>query len=341
MRKTKQKFYGIFEQPLIYVDGPQLVLLKGPVNTKIVAVAANNYEDFEYPFFAAEVSQEQFIEYLKERFDLRYLFLKPDTKRHYFFDLDAASEKKIPLVKVKFEASKFEQFIPDAGLFSRSHTEKLNIPTFARQSEEIYAVDGAWDLSEFSHFYNYITDLYALFDSVEVYSQPNTDTLNKQQIRAAFRKPFEGGGSYVSLYDSLSGTRSPAHRLRVGGITYNSPGHVKLKGFAKPFTEIRDLIKNFDQNRDKLKQEYTALRQILAQNKLLKMPLDKFRSSWPVTKVMESQTKKFTNALNINYSELKLMCDNNPLVTAKVILSIFRRAEKLHEFFLEGRVSLE
>ena len=43
----------------------------------------------------------------------------------------------------------------------------------------------------------------------------------------------------------------------------------------------------------------------------------------------------------VDYDSMLVMAGNNMLIVAKVLLSIYRRATRLLEFFLEGRVSLD
>jgi len=332
-----------FEQTLIYADGPQVVLLSSVSGSKVIAVAIPSFPNYQYPFFAAQVSSAQFSDYLNEKFDLRYLLFKPDFKRNFFFDLGSLKEDIVSLERApKLSPEKYEEYLPDSGLFARDHTEELGSNISGPQNEQTFGVDGSWDLYEFSHFYNNVTDLYAFFNSIDIFQNDNLPEEKRERIQNAFVKPFEGGGSYVSLYDSLSAVQAREDRLHVGGISYNSPGYVKLRGFEKPFTEIKSLIVNLESNHVTISNQYKDLYGILKKNKMLRMRSEKFNSESSIAEVISVHAKKMADVLDVvEYDALLVMSGNNMLVVAKVLLSLCRRAIRLNEFFLEGRVSFD
>src|SRR5690606_11038584 len=116
--------------------------------SKIVAVAINR-DGMEYPFFGAQVTEDQFVDYVRERFDLRYLLMRPDMKRHFIFDLATGEEGQVHLVRHKLAPEEAETLLPDAGLFAREHTEKVQLTSLQGRSEETFGIDGKWDLDEF------------------------------------------------------------------------------------------------------------------------------------------------------------------------------------------------
>lgn len=342
MTRRKIKLTATFDQVLIDAGIPQLVLFKAVGKTKVIAIAIREFKDFECPYFAAQISSDQFEEYLDEKFDLRYLLMKPDSKNHFVCDLAKLDDNDvIELFKIKFPLKELEPFLPNPGVFARAHTEDLDMKDHQPLTEQIFGVDGSWNLNEFSKFYNYVTDVYALYDCMDVYLNDNTTPLHKRQIKEAFIKPFEGGGSYVSLYDNLALSQPIENRLKVGGINYNSPGTVRLKGFEKPFRELKTLIIKFDTHASEMEKEYKSLHQFLAQHGFLKMPAEKYRAKDDVAKEIKLRTKVLAAALEVSPETVYKMSGEHVLITAKVVLSIYRRAQKLHEFFLEGRASFD
>ena len=342
MTKKSNLYKATFEQVLFFADEPQLVLFSSLADTKVVAVAINKWDNYENPFFAAHVSSEQFNDYLNEKFDLRYLLLKPDKKKHFVFDFNAIENNVVSLKKIELDRDKQKDLLPDSGLFSRDHTEEYKRPSKRKQAMQKFLVDGSWDLPEFSHFYRQVTDLYALFSNIDIYTDKGTPVDTKDVITDAFINPFKGGGSYSSLYKSLVGSLANDNRLHVSGITYNSPGHINLRGSTKSFKDISSLLSNFDDNSSLLKEKYKALDKTLGDNKLRALSADKFEESSDLAKLVVSQSKDLADILNvIEYKQLLKMAGSKKLIAAKVLLSIYRRAEKLQEYFLEGRVSFE
>ncbi len=342
MARKPKLLEATFDQVLLHLDGPQVILLSSIAGSKIVAVAVREYSDYEYPFFAAQVSPYQFLDYIDEKFDLRYLLLKPSFKRNFVFDLGTMKDGFVSLKREKITPENIEEYLPDPGLFARDHTEDLSVEVGLPQAEQTFGVDGSWDLPEFSYFYSNVTDLYAFFNSIDMFLDEQTSLDKKAQITDAFVKPFKGGGSYVSLYGSLLAAQIKENRLHVGGISYNSPGYVKLRGFEKPFSEIKSLIANFEKNQGKISNEYHNLRGTLSKAKLLRMPAERFNSNMSMAKVISEQSKRLADAMDVvDYDAMFVMAGNNMLVAAKVLLSTYRRASRLYEFFLEGRVSLD
>ena len=330
-----------FEQVLSYFDRPQLVLLSAVADSKIVGIAVTD-EKYIYPFFAAQVSSSQFSDYLAERFDLRYLLMKPDLRRNFIFDLATMKDGIVALARIKLTRSNAEYLLPDHGLFARDHTEKLSATVSVAQSEQTFGVDGSWDLPEFSRFYANITDLYAFFNSVDMFLDRQYAIDKKDEIQRAFTKPFEGGGSYVSMFGSLALAQVRENRLHVGGIQYNSPGFVRIKGFEKPFTEIRGLLDNLSSNIDAINIAFNELRGFLAKAKMLRMSAERFDPGAPIAGEVEALARKLAVVLDIvDFDALVLMASGNMLVVAKVLLSIQRRATRLYQFFLEGRASFD
>jgi hypothetical protein len=330
-----------FEQILLEADGPQIILLSSAGDTKIIAVAVDE-EGYDYPFFGAQVTIEQFEEYLSQRFDLRYLMLRSKFKRHYLFDFGSLHGPEVSMLSVKLNPQNEERYLPDHGFFAREHTHSYMRHVARPQTEQIFGVDGAWDLSEFSHFYGQISDIYAFYNSVDVFLDDQISQDQKSRVKGAFLKPFQGGGSYLSLYDSLAAVQTKSNRLHVGGISYNSPGYVKIKGAAKPFLEIRELLAHLDTNSALITAGYNSLRSYLVQQKLLALPAEKFDLTSDVAKTVEAKTIDFAEILGaVEYEVIDKMSDKNGLVAAKVLLSLYRRAMRLHEFFLEGRASLK
>ena len=72
-------------QTLIFYDEPQLMLLSTEGDSLLIALAIED-DILQDPYLAAEISKDQYGEYLAERFDLRYLFTNPYFKAWYFFE---------------------------------------------------------------------------------------------------------------------------------------------------------------------------------------------------------------------------------------------------------------
>ncbi len=339
MAKTSALKSATFSQVLIFSDGPQLVLLDTAATSKVVAVAINK-KGFDYPFLAAEVSLAQFNDYLAEKFDLRYLFLRADLKRHYIFDLPDFDQKEVSLAPFHLSEERQDRFLPEPGLFARHHTDEVENRDKFIQSTEIYNVDGSWDLPEFSRFYRQVSDIYSILNAIDLYTDDTAEVIDRRQVQTAFMKPFQGGGSYVSMYDQLLLAQPRGQRLRVGGIQYHSPGYVEIRGRVDPFREIRALIDRVEERRADIAQGYKTLHRLLKRLKLLTLSAEKFDKKSETAELVTVEGKRFSEVLGaVGWNELSAISGGNPLVAAKALLSLYRRATRLQEFFAQGRLS--
>lgn len=339
MARRKIETIAKFEQILIYVDGPQLILLESPTKTKIVAIAVNE-KGFTNPFFASEVSRDQFAEYIAEKFDLRYLLSRANLKRYFLFDYDDMRDGLVEMQHIRPNEQRRDRYLPESGLFARDHTEEFSHKPNGAFTTEIYSIDGSWDLPEFSKFYGQVSDLYALLNSVELYADEQEELINRRRVQQAFIKPFRGGSSYVSMFDILAAAQPRGHRLHVGGIEYHSPGYVEIRGRANAFFEIRELVNRLDGNRENLDKGYRRLRKLLSENKLLKRASDKFDKKSDLARDITVEGREFAKSLGaFRWGVLMRMSGRNPLIAAKVLLSAYRRIIRLQDFFAQGRVA--
>jgi hypothetical protein len=96
---------------LYYYDGPQLVAFDTKRGTKIVAIAFNA-ED-EYDFFGAEMTKGQYDRYINGDGFLRDLFELPDMKKWYYVNIDTHPRKMKRVNKITAEIKR--KCFPSAG----------------------------------------------------------------------------------------------------------------------------------------------------------------------------------------------------------------------------------
>ncbi len=327
---------------LVYFDEPQVILLEQKDDHKIISVAINK-ERYEFPFLGAEINEKQWERYCDGSVDLRYLFLFPQWKKWYIFDLRESENKQVTIYRAQEEDYKNEELLPVHGFFSKDHTEPdLDRPTIRLEPQK-FSIDGSWDLSEFSQFYNKFTNLYSFFLSLRKFENKDTRLDLKKRIREAFAEhPLKGGSSYVNLYGDLFTVQERRDRLSVQSIRYASPGHVAINGRSDVFGNIAQSLSKLETSYDSIKSKYGDIYKYLQKNKLLKAEKDRFDTEGPIAEYLYDQCEDFADLLA--FSELELMhglTGKNSLLTAKVLLSYFRRLDKYYMFFAEGRVTTQ
>ena len=144
-RPTSAKFV----QTLLFLEEPQIILLQPTEFSLIIAIATKFGEGlFDNPYFGAEITTEQFSDFIAEKFDLRYLMERTKLRSWYFIDLPLSQAGSIPLYRYQPKQKIPERYLPDGGFFAREMTESVSKIEILKHSTEVFSIDGAWDLPE-------------------------------------------------------------------------------------------------------------------------------------------------------------------------------------------------
>lgn len=339
MAKGVEKERAKIQQILLYYNEPEILLLKKSAIEYIVAVGAVDDED-ESVFIGASMTLRQLTEYQEGKFDLRFLLSHANLRRYWKFSYNEV-DVEVELSRVTRGSDAVAAALPDSGFFSRSHEDIDIVKLQVADADERFEIDGSWDLGEFSTLYGQIEDVYYILTDIRRYSNPSSSQKEKNQITSAFERPWRGGGSYVGFYDNIANDNLPVARLKVSGIQYNSPGFVKLKAKRESFDSMIALLQAYSHEPKLTRKSYIALYKFLSFGGFLKAPADTVISSVndeEITKLAKGLESYMTG---VSFDTLYEMSGKNTLVAAKVLMSVYRRVEKLFRFFEEGRVSYE
>lgn len=321
-------------QVLLWYDEPQIVLLQIRRNEYVVGVAVET-DDLHSGFIGAQVSVRQLVDYMMQKIDLRYLYLKPDLKKWWLFDLNDEPQS-INLKRLKPSLNIIDENAPETGFFSRFHEEITAVDIQVANSIQKFDIDGSWELGEFSQFYGQVEDIYYIYHSVNEYKKPSSSYSRRRKIEDALVRPFKGGGSYVAMYNDFANDNDRAAKLRVNGIEYHSPGYVEVRALKGPFENTIKLLQNFAANKTEIKASYRALHGTLSKNKLLKKESRIFGED--LRQVINDETIDLAARIpGIGLEDFMQITKGELLISAKVLLSVVRRVEKLFQFFDEGR----
>ena len=120
-------------------------------------------------------------------------------------------------------------------------------------------------------------------------------------------------------------------------IVKQSPGFVDVEGKTSTLNEVAASLANFDRNQEAIKVEYNMLRTFLSKSKLLKTAnVDKFDRNDPVIKFIREHNRILATSLSVEVEPIDSLTSNT-LTTAKILLAHYRRLERYHQFFIEGR----
>ena len=330
---------GKYEQALFFFEEPEIIVIDVKKVSKVVAVATKNVGG--RGFFGAKVSNAQFRNYLKERFDLRYMLLRPDRWTWYEFDLPDKLTDRVKLDYVELSRHRIDEYIPEQGFFSREHTEQYRGYTSDARDVQRFEVDGQWSMGDFGRLHSQIADLYALTKSVDAFADNATPLEQKQDIVKSFVKPFQGGGSYVALFRSLAKAGGDEAKPDIKAIQWASPGFMDVVGDADAFDRMISLVEHFSGHRGEIKDAYEHLWSYLKETQFLNRTSRTLDYSSSISTEIATRATELARLIGVtSYSLLIKMAGQDHLVAAKALLGSARRIAKLHEFFAEGRVSV-
>lgn len=325
-------------QTLLWYDIPEIVLAKIGKDEFVLAVASGWKNDPENAYYGASFTRRQLIDYQDQKFDLRYALSKPKSRRYWRFVYEP-NDADVTLEPAVSSDLGLQKSIPEPGVFSRVHSTIEAIDQYVPDSEEQFALDGNWELNEFSQLYGKIEDVYYILNDLRRWKQLNPTSSVKTAITNAFEKPWKGGGSYRSFYSDVANDNQEYSQLRMGGIEYHSPGFVTIKAKRIAFDHFLDTLEFYSKNLKVSKKAYNQLYSMMSHNQILRSDR-RVAVSDQVRARMVARSKDLTKYLRgVSYESLVEMARGDQVIASKVLLSIYRRVESLYKFFDEGRIA--
>jgi hypothetical protein len=329
-----------FEQVLLYLDGPQVIVLSFGEKSKIIAVA--NDQVGGRGFFGAKVSNAQFSDYLDERFDLRYIMRFPDRKMWVEFAPPEDEDEKVRVDEARLTEEAIRRYLPGPGIFAREHTEDYAERAFVIKSTQRFEVDGNWDMKEFAKFHACVSDIYAVNVSVTEYAEPNSSQVKRKEISDSFVRPWRRGGSYYGFFRALSHVGGRSLRPNIKAIKWASPGYIEITGENESFLLLKDLISHYSIARSHISLCYELLYTYLQQIRYLNRDSSDLPAGSAEFEEVFARAQGLSDSLRIvPHTTLMSMAGGDPVVAGKVLLGLKRRIERLYSFFIESRVSIE
>lgn len=343
-----RKRYGYINNIPVFMDGPQLVTLRGPRKSRWIGVAISEYENISYPIYCSRMSTENFIKYINGSVDLLYLFKYGKYNDYMVFDFkNCKKDGKVTLHPSIYN----EKFFPEAGFFFDDHTENLNYEKEDLLEPELHDenyvvnIDGNWELPEFSSFSEKMSTVYTFLHCIRQIEKIPEDKRSKKltRLEETFEDhPWKGGFSYVHFYNDLYGSIPANDRLAVDEIRYASPGFIKLDGNPTTFDDLNKSLISLRDNYKEITDKYRNLYYFLQSNKILStVASEKPKDMSLLNKTIMDLTKDLSNSVSLyGLDDIYKYSGENWIVTSKIILSYFRRLKSLFEFYSEGRAQI-
>jgi hypothetical protein len=328
-------------QTLVFYDGPQVALLKSSRNIDMLAVAVEK-ASYQMPFFSCEVRDRPLTKYANGKIDLNYAFRFAEYGKYYFFDwCNIGDDRKVKLSPASEEEISDQAYYPAAGFFARDHTHALKSKASTSEAfRRVFNIDGNWEASEFSKFYEKISDLYAFLYVAKKQDEGTLNAVDTAAVKDAISSQFwRGGGSYVKFYDSISDRVGMSDPLTVAKIAYASPGEIVLEGRSEIFQELDHMVASFAKSFEKIKGLNSKVEVTLKREGLKRAAKTSAFSSVALEQTVKEQSLMLASLMDMEKpQQILALCDENILVFSKVVLSFYRRARDLYLFHAQGRV---
>jgi hypothetical protein len=329
-------------QTLVYYDGPQVLFLKSSRGMDMLAVACDR-AGMDYAFFACEIGAKTLRNYIDGVIDLNYSFRVKETgKKYYFFDLTKSDNNSVALKRASSAEVNNEEYYPEAGFFSRSHTADLVLSEAQISVEHAYAIDGTWAAVDFSRFYGKLADLYAILTvSISAITGSMQDKTIKAIQDTIAGYAFRGGGSYVGLYDEAEDQVHEFSPLSVRRISYASPGTIVLRGSVSALGDVDRLLETYRLNAEIIDDKARQIDKMLSSLGLKSVAKKDVAPEFYKNEFFKERTDTLLKEMSFAASDgLYKLCQENAVIFAKLALSIYRRVKGLQKFQAEGRVKI-
>lgn len=225
-----------------------------------------------------------------------------------------------------------EELAPNISVARELSPTKFNVP-----------IDGNWFIKDLDNFSNVYSQLYAFFYCTK--PQFIMDIGNR--VERLLGAPWTGGFSRVNLFDALQKNVPAVHDLKIHQMKYASPGDITIDALESVGASVKSTVIRYRQERTELATIVRSLNVMLSDKALKRLDLSKYTDlKLPLTQqdkdyIAEKMASLATLlAIESEFSDLSSKSPN-VVVSAKVLLAVVSRIERMADFAASGLLDLE
>lgn len=201
-------------------------------------------------------------------------------------------------------------------------------------------LDNRWELEELSRTSSAYTQLYSFFYSI----LPNAHENNEIRVLYA-HLPWRGGYSTVNFFHSVHKLIPPPNRPQIQRIQYASPGFIELAGVISVASLVAFAVAKVSTALSTANQTYRQIQQGIRDNRLnqLKANIEELHLTTQQAAYTEKACRQLIQTLGINPEQdqiLEARTKGNKVMKLKLLMSVYRRTEKLAEKQVEGKLKV-
>ncbi len=197
-------------------------------------------------------------------------------------------------------------------------------------------IDGRWSLDDLYRFPRAFEQVYFALDAI----LPSADNEVEERVERAFRAfPWQGGYSAVNFYNQLKVATPIKERPRVASIQYSSPGWIELTLYMSNALALCFVVNRVAGSIERCNRIYNSIITDLMKRKLLRIELEKAKNelSRDDMQLVEDSARHMSTILGLPSPQAVHERTANPLISLKILLSIFRRVRILADYQLKGK----
>lgn len=225
-----------------------------------------------------------------------------------------------------------EDLAPDVSLTRELNPTQFDVP-----------IDGDWFVHDLDRFSNVYSQLYAFFYC----TKPQFITDIGQRVHRFLVSPWKGGYSRINLFEALQRMVPSIHDLKIKEMRYASPGEIKIEALASVGASITEAVTRYLASEKQVSESVRAINILLSSSKLKRADLSsQSDSQLPLIdgdkKVLKEHVQSISDALALQDEVAELSSHApNMVVSAKVLLALVSRIQRLAEFEHTGLLNLE
>ena len=192
-------------------------------------------------------------------------------------------------------------------------------------------IDGKWSLEDLYKLPHAYEQVYFAFEAI----LPADNIDQEERIQRAFTAfPWRGGYSAVNSYNRLKWATPKQRRPKLVSAKYSSLGWIELFLDQAPAMQLAATITTVSLAIGSCNSTYNAIFRDLQKRKLLRMEVEskKIALSKEQIAFVKECTNEVANILGINTVDALEDRTQDPLISLKILMSVYRRIRLLAEY---------
>jgi hypothetical protein len=342
----------VYMTDLVNVDGPILSLYRDAKDSWLYLWCDTDNSSTER-WLLFPVSRVGLIDYLEGTCTL--LFLVEDASKRWFLDYARLTQANAaePIENAKSftrtlrevsDWAMLQEYLPATdSYFDEELAPHISVAQELSPTKFNVPIDGNWFIKDLDNFSNVYSQLYAFFYCTK--PQFMTDIGNR--VQRLLESPWKGGFSRINLFEALQRNVPAVHDLKIHQFQYASPGDITIEALESVGESVKNAIILYRHQGGEITLLVRSLNNMLSDKALKRVDLSKYSDeTLPLPDTdkayIREKSESLADALQIK-GEFADLCSRAPnmVVSAKVLIAVVSRVDRLSDFEKAGLLDLE